>query len=111
MFQADDGIRAGHVTGVQTCALPISLLIVAPPARFTVTVPFVTASCTVLRLPSTSVTLMPPTASAVSSLTTCAPGTVFTGASDTASALHAPGPTAVPLLLETLITVSGSAPL
>src|SRR6266508_5603416 len=23
-FQADDGIRAGHVTGVQTCALPIS---------------------------------------------------------------------------------------
>src|SRR5215510_4690124 len=24
-FQADDGIRDGHVTGVQTCALPISL--------------------------------------------------------------------------------------
>src|SRR5690625_1552553 len=24
-FQAEDGIRAGHVTGVQTCALPISL--------------------------------------------------------------------------------------
>src|SRR5437660_9646002 len=23
-FQADDGIRVGHVTGVQTCALPIS---------------------------------------------------------------------------------------
>src|SRR5215510_15681112 len=23
-FQAEDGIRAGHVTGVQTCALPIS---------------------------------------------------------------------------------------
>src|SRR5207253_5314813 len=23
-FQADDGIRDGHVTGVQTCALPIS---------------------------------------------------------------------------------------
>src|SRR5439155_15253870 len=22
-FQADDGIRGGHVTGVQTCALPI----------------------------------------------------------------------------------------
>src|SRR5207253_4148315 len=22
-FQAEDGIRAGHVTGVQTCALPI----------------------------------------------------------------------------------------
>src|SRR5690625_7381570 len=27
-FQAEDGIRDGHVTGVQTCALPIS---VAPP--------------------------------------------------------------------------------
>src|SRR5207253_3312513 len=25
-FQAEDGIRAGHVTGVQTCALPISSL-------------------------------------------------------------------------------------
>src|SRR5690625_260323 len=27
-FQAEDGIRDGHVTGVQTCALPIS-----PPAE------------------------------------------------------------------------------
>src|SRR5689334_24680075 len=26
-FQAEDGIRDGTVTGVQTCALPISLLI------------------------------------------------------------------------------------
>src|SRR5215510_16029293 len=25
-FQAEDGIRDGHVTGVQTCALPIYLL-------------------------------------------------------------------------------------
>src|SRR5439155_15039342 len=25
-FQAEDGIRDGHVTGVQTCALPISCL-------------------------------------------------------------------------------------
>src|SRR5690625_8041637 len=25
-FQAEDGIRYGHVTGVQTCALPISFL-------------------------------------------------------------------------------------
>src|SRR5207253_5685967 len=24
-FQAEDGIRDGHVTGVQTCALPISV--------------------------------------------------------------------------------------
>src|SRR6266508_1983735 len=27
-FQAEDGIRDGHVTGVQTCALPISGLFV-----------------------------------------------------------------------------------
>src|SRR5207253_5792061 len=26
-FQAEDGIRDGHVTGVQTCALPILLLL------------------------------------------------------------------------------------
>src|SRR5690625_5293939 len=26
-FQAEDGIRDGHVTGVQTCALPISLVV------------------------------------------------------------------------------------
>src|SRR5439155_14516556 len=25
-FQAEDGIRDGHVTGVQTCALPISAI-------------------------------------------------------------------------------------
>src|SRR5439155_16852158 len=25
-FQAEDGIRDGHVTGVQTCALPISVM-------------------------------------------------------------------------------------
>src|SRR5437660_7364602 len=25
-FQAEDGIRDGHVTGVQTCALPISMM-------------------------------------------------------------------------------------
>src|SRR5690625_6486880 len=28
-FQAEDGIRDGHVTGVQTCALPISSTCVA----------------------------------------------------------------------------------
>src|SRR5439155_3421673 len=27
-FQAEDGIRDGHVTGVQTCALPISVVVV-----------------------------------------------------------------------------------
>src|SRR5439155_19035791 len=26
-FQAEDGIRGGHVTGVQTCALPISEIV------------------------------------------------------------------------------------
>src|SRR5690625_5835218 len=30
-FQAEDGIRDGHVTGVQTCALPISLIVTSPP--------------------------------------------------------------------------------
>src|SRR5438309_3987217 len=37
-FQAEDGIRDGTVTGVQTCALPISCprpRHVAPPARTT----------------------------------------------------------------------------
>src|SRR5690625_5817381 len=29
-FQAEDGIRDGHVTGVQTCALPISFWPVTP---------------------------------------------------------------------------------
>src|SRR5439155_9131707 len=28
-FQAEDGIRDGHVTGVQTCALPIYLGLIA----------------------------------------------------------------------------------
>src|SRR5207253_6870880 len=32
-FQAEDGIRDGHVTGVQTCALPISPASSAPSAR------------------------------------------------------------------------------
>src|SRR5439155_4070138 len=31
-FQAEDGIRDGHVTGVQTCALPISFS-TSPPCR------------------------------------------------------------------------------
>src|SRR5690606_40798115 len=36
-FQAEDGIRDFHVTGVQTCALPI-LLLTAPDGRLLVTV-------------------------------------------------------------------------
>src|SRR5437870_7768286 len=31
-FQAEAGIRDGHVTGVQTCALPISWLATSPSA-------------------------------------------------------------------------------
>src|SRR5207253_8108265 len=31
-FQAEDGIRDGHVTGVQTCALPISCTLCVKPA-------------------------------------------------------------------------------
>src|SRR5436305_10061370 len=37
-FQAEDGIRAADVTGVQTCALPISLLSVLTRAASTITV-------------------------------------------------------------------------
>src|SRR5207253_6283613 len=33
-FQAEDGIRDGHVTGVQTCALPISALELGTDAAF-----------------------------------------------------------------------------
>src|SRR5439155_14162527 len=38
-FQAEDGIRDGHVTGVQTCALPISAWGV-PRAAYPVVVSF-----------------------------------------------------------------------
>src|SRR5690606_40987738 len=33
-FQAEDGIRDFHVTGVQTCALPISFIWIEVPAPF-----------------------------------------------------------------------------
>src|SRR5690606_39741463 len=42
-FQADDGIRDFHVTGVQTCALPISSKILAP--EKTVLIPDSRAGC------------------------------------------------------------------
>src|SRR5690625_7466758 len=32
-FQAEDGIRDGHVTGVQTCALPILRRVESRPSR------------------------------------------------------------------------------
>src|SRR5207253_6309403 len=38
-FQAEDGIRDGHVTGVQTCALPISQDIIAAAAQIRALVP------------------------------------------------------------------------
>src|SRR5690625_5924153 len=42
-FQAEDGIRGGHVTGVQTCALPISIVITSTAfeaATFVALVPY-----------------------------------------------------------------------
>ena len=86
-------------------------LMVAPPARLTVTVPFVTPSCTVLRLPSTSETPIPGIASAVSSFTVCGPGTVFTGALSTAVTVIATVSTAVTAFVSVLVTVSISGPL
>ena len=73
-------------------------LMVAAPDNVTVSVPLVTANCTVLKLPSASVTEMPPIASAVSSFTVCAPGTVFTGASFTAPTVIPTVSTSVALL-------------
>ena len=69
-------------------------LMVAAPASVTVSVPFTTVNWVLARFPSTSVTLMvfaPVNASAVSSFTVCAPGTVFTGASFTAVTVMATG--------------------
>src|SRR5438128_3204049 len=39
-FQAEDGIRDATVTGVQTCALPISKLAAEPVGKFGATVPY-----------------------------------------------------------------------
>src|SRR5439155_10786614 len=36
-FQAEDGIRDGHVTGVQTCALPIYIRMDRPTSSLTIT--------------------------------------------------------------------------
>jgi hypothetical protein len=92
--------------------LPLApALIVAPPATLTVTVPFVTVSCVVARLPSTSFTEIPPIESAVSSFTVCAPGTVFTGLSFTALTVIATASESVAPLLSVDRTVRVSAPL
>src|SRR5687768_17789956 len=44
-FQAEDGIRDVAVTGVQTCALPISTFTTARTARTTATPPWITSTC------------------------------------------------------------------
>src|SRR5690625_7347369 len=38
-FQAEDGIRDGHVTGVQTCALPISPMNTVPSSSIEMSAP------------------------------------------------------------------------
>ena len=86
-------------------------LIVAPPARLTFSAPLVTVSCVVDRLPSTSLTEIPPIESAVSSLTVCAPGTVFTGPSFTELTVIATASESVAPFASVDSTVSVSAPL
>ena len=54
-------------------------LMVAPPARLTLSVPLPTLTLTVARLPCGSTTDTPLITRVVSSLTDCAPGTVLTG--------------------------------
>ena len=66
---------------VKVALLLAPALMVAPPARLTVTRPLATVRRVVARLPSTSLTLTPAMASATSSVAACAPGTVLTGAS------------------------------
>ena len=93
-------------------ALPFApALIVAPPARLTFSAPFVTESCVVARLPSTSLTETPLIESDVSSFTVCAPGTVFTGPSFTELTVIATASESVAPLLSVERTVSVSAPL
>src|SRR5690625_6972413 len=48
-FQAEDGIRDGHVTGVQTCALPISVRLTPDRERATIAA---LAAIAVLALPT-----------------------------------------------------------
>ena len=86
-------------------------LMVAPPARLTFSAPFVTLSCVVARLPSTSLTEMPAIESAVSSFTACAPGTVFTGPSFTELTVMATASESVAPFASVDRTVSVSAPL
>ena len=50
-FQAEDGIRDRDVTGVQTCALPISLVLSRKP-KYTVSAPPSTAALSAGKLPT-----------------------------------------------------------
>ncbi len=86
-------------------------LMLAPPARLTFRAPLVTLSCVVARLPSTSLTEIPAIESAVSSLTVCAPGTVFTGPSLIEVTVMATASESVAPLASVESTVSVSAPL
>ena len=89
-------------------------LMLAPPARLTLSVPFETLSCVVARLPSTSITLIvlaPVKTSTASSLTVRAPGTVLTGASFTELTVIATASESVAPFASVESTVSVSAPL
>ena len=86
-------------------------LIVAPPARLTFSAPLVTLTCVVDRLPSTSLTEIPPIGSAVSSLTVCAAGTTLTGPSFTELTVIATASESVAPLASVESRVSVSAPL
>src|SRR5690625_5522727 len=54
-FQAEDGIRDGHVTGVQTCALPISWVFGSAPKAVLLSEKILEAvdSCTCVSKPIT----------------------------------------------------------
>ena len=58
---------------------PLAPALIAAAARRTFSAPLVTRELVVSELPSTSLTETPAIESDVSSLTVCAPGTVFTG--------------------------------
>jgi len=86
-------------------------LMVAPPARLTFNAPLVTLSCVVERLPSASLTAIPAIEREVSSLTVCAPGTVFTGPSFTGLTVIATASESVAPLASVESTVRVSEPL
>ena len=86
--------------------------LIEAPLRFPmVTVPLSTDSCVVARLPSTSLTLMPPMARLTSSVAVCVPGTVLTGRSLTATMLKVSVEVSVPPAPSlTVYVITGIAP-